>query len=181
MHAEFLEIVCNGKPTGSVLKGTLAVSDTKRKSVVKVHHQIRLRILSCSRMSENHRGPEVPEVKVRVEECLDGFARVTSKELATTHSVKNGILQYACFTSRRMDADLGKIALMRIARSMNSLGCTQRQCEISKDIVDNYRTMFESRISAGSTKKLPCSEISVSFFWSYDMEGHAKKMCGAIL
>ena len=26
--------------------------------------------------------------------------------------------------------------------------CTQRQCEISKDIVDNYRTMFESRISA---------------------------------
>ena len=30
------------------------------------------------------------------------------------------------------------------------LGCTQRQGEISKDIVDNYRTMFESRISAGS-------------------------------
>ena len=28
------------------------------------------------------------------------------------------------------------------------LGCTQRQCQISKDIVDNYRTMFESRISA---------------------------------
>ena len=28
------------------------------------------------------------------------------------------------------------------------LGCTQRQCEISKDIVDNYRAMFESRISA---------------------------------
>ena len=24
------------------------------------------------------------------------------------------------------------------------LGCTQRQCEISKDVVDNYRTMFES-------------------------------------
>ena len=32
----------------------------------KVHHQIRLRILSCGRMSENHRGPEVPDVKVRV-------------------------------------------------------------------------------------------------------------------
>ena len=39
------------------------------------------------------------------------------------------------------------------------LGCTQRQCEISKDTVDNYRTMFESRISAGATEKLPCSEI----------------------
>ena len=33
------------------------------------------------------------------------------------------------------------------------LGCTQRQCEISKDIVDNYRAMFESRISAGRTEK----------------------------
>ena len=38
------------------------------------------------------------------------------------------------------------------------LGCTQRQCEISKDIVDNYRTKFESRISGGRTEKLPCSE-----------------------
>ena len=38
------------------------------------------------------------------------------------------------------------------------LGCTQRQCEISNDIVDNYRFMFESRISAGGTEKLPCSE-----------------------
>ena len=29
------------------------------------------------------------------------------------------------------------------------LGCTQRQCEISKNTVDNDRTMFESPISAG--------------------------------
>ena len=43
-----------------------------------LHHQIRLRILSCGRMSENHRGPEVPEVKVRVVECRDGLARITS-------------------------------------------------------------------------------------------------------
>ena len=41
------------------------------------------------------------------------------------------------------------------------LGCTQRQCEISKDIVDNYRTMFESRISAVRTEKLPYLEIFV--------------------
>ena len=33
------------------------------------------------------------------------------------------------------------------------LGCTQRQCEVSQDIVDNYRTMFESRISAGGNRK----------------------------
>ena len=55
------------------------------------------------------------------------------------------------------------------------LGCTQRQCEISKDVVDNCRTMFESRISAGRTEKLPYSENFRFSSWSYDMEGHAKK------
>ena len=34
------------------------------------------------------------------------------------------------------------------------LGCTQGHCEISKDIVDNYRTIFESRISAGRNLKI---------------------------
>ena len=33
------------------------------------------------------------------------------------------------------------------------LGCTQRQCEISKNTVDNFRTMFESRISSGGVEK----------------------------
>ena len=55
------------------------------------------------------------------------------------------------------------------------LGCTQRQCEISKDIVDNYRTMFESRNSAGGTEKLPYSVNFLISSWSYDMECHAKK------
>ena len=55
------------------------------------------------------------------------------------------------------------------------LGCTHRQCDIIKDIVDNYRTVFESRISAGGTEKLPCSENLRTSPWSYDMEGHAKK------
>ena len=38
------------------------------------------------------------------------------------------------------------------------LGCTQRECQISKDIVDNYRNMFESRISAEAKENLPVSE-----------------------
>ena len=50
------------------------------------------------------------------------------------------------------------------------LGCTQRQCQISKDIVDNYRTMFESRVSAGRVEKLPCSENLRISSWSYDQE-----------
>ena len=33
------------------------------------------------------------------------------------------------------------------------LECTQRQCEISKDMVENHKTMFESRISAGAMEK----------------------------
>ena len=58
-----------------------------------------------------------------------------------------------------------------------NLGCTQRECEMSKDIVDNYRKKFESRIHAGAKEKLLCSgrldaDISLR---SYDMEGHAKK------
>ena len=55
-------------------------------------------------MSENHREPEVPEERVPVVECLDGLARITSKELATTHSVKDGILQNACSTRPRVVA-----------------------------------------------------------------------------
>ena len=39
--------------------------------------------------------------------------------------------------------------------------CSQRQCEISKDVVDNYRTMFESRISAGATKNHHVRKICV--------------------
>ena len=35
--------------------------------------------------------------------------------------------------------------------------------------------MFESRISAGATEKLPCSGNLRISSWSYDMEGHAEK------
>ena len=42
------------------------------------------------------------------------------------------------------------------------LVCTQGQCARSKDIVDNCRTMFESRISAGGVEKLPTFSLSHS-------------------
>ena len=38
--------------------------------------------------------------------------------------------------------------------------------------------MFESRISAGATEKLPCSENIRISSWSYDVAGHAKKCVG---
>ena len=60
------------------------------------------------------------------------------------------------------------------------LGCTQRECETSKDIVDNYKHMFESRISAGAVEELPETRASGKLdantisSWCYDIEGHAK-------
>ena len=44
------------------------------------------------------------------------------------------------------------------------LGCAQRHCEISKDIVVNYRTTFESRNSAGATEKISTLGKSAYFF-----------------
>ena len=106
VYKEFLEIVGNGKPTGNVWKETIVVSATISISVEKWHSPIRLRILSCSRMSENHREPEVPEAEAPLVERLDGLARITSKELAPFHSVKSGTLQNACSTRPRVVADL---------------------------------------------------------------------------
>ena len=66
------------------------------------------------------REPEVLEEEVPVVECLDGHARITSKELAPIHSVKSGTLQNACSTRPRVVADLGKSARMHIAGLTNS-------------------------------------------------------------
>ena len=72
-------------------------------------------------MREKRREPEVPEEKVPVVECFDGLARITLKELATTHSVKSGTLQNACSTRPRVVASLGKSARMHTVRLMNNL------------------------------------------------------------
>ena len=58
---------------------------------------------------------------------------------------------------------------------MKTWAALKRQCQTSKDTVDNYRTMFESRISAGGTEKLPFPQNLRISSWSYDMESHAKK------
>ena len=121
VYKEFLKIVGSGEPTGSVLKETIAVSVKIWISVQNRHSRILLRALLRGRMREMRWEPEIPEAEVPVGECFDCRARISSKELATIHSVKNGILQNACSTSRKMDADLGKSVLMRIARLKNSL------------------------------------------------------------
>ena len=71
-------------------------------------------------MREKRREPEVPEEKVPVVEYFDDFSRITSKELASTHSVKSGTLQNACSPRRSVVADLEKSARMHIVRLMNN-------------------------------------------------------------
>ena len=34
------------------------------------------------------------------------------------------------------------------------LGCTERECKVNEKVIDQYREMFESRISAAATEKL---------------------------
>ena len=72
-------------------------------------------------MREMRREPEVPEERVPMVERLDGLARITSKELAPLHFVKNCILQNACSTRPRVVVGLGKSAHTHIVRLMNSL------------------------------------------------------------
>ena len=68
----------------------------------------------------NHRKREVPEVEIPVVECLDGLARITFEELATTHFVKSGTLQNACSARTRMVAVSGKSAHSHIVRLTHS-------------------------------------------------------------
>ena len=121
VNKELWQIVGSGKPTGSVLKETIAVSITISISVQKQHSRILLRALLRGRKRNASRTRSPTGKSLPVEECFDCPARITSKERAPINSVKNGILHNACSTSPRVDADLEKSALMRIARLMNSL------------------------------------------------------------
>ena len=62
-----------------------------------------------------------------------------------------------------------------------NFGCTQRQCEISKDIVDNYSIMLESRISAGGNWKTSILR-EFSYFFMVLWHGRScQEMCGTRL
>ena len=57
------------------------------------------------------------------------------------------------------------------------LGCTLRQCEPTEGIVERNKEIFESRISAWATEKVPGWDTNQAKTraWFYDMEGHAEK------
>ena len=53
------------------------------------------------------------------------------------------------------------------------LGCAQGECKPNEHVFEEYTKMFESRISAGATEKLPGwkNPHAKTVVWSYDMEG----------
>ena len=121
VYKEFLAIVGSGKPTGNVWKETIAVSVTISISVKKWHSRIRLRILSCSRVSENHREPRSPRGRSpsgRTSRwpCKD-YLRGTCNN---SFCEKMASLQNACSTKTRMVAVLEKSAHTHIVWLMNS-------------------------------------------------------------
>ena len=89
VNKELWDNVGIGKPTGSVLK----------ENNCSFRHDVNKR----AKLTQPNPSPrEAKEGK-----WLDCRARVTSKELAPIHSMKNGILQNACSTSPKMDANWG--------------------------------------------------------------------------
>ena len=61
------------------------------------------------------------------------------------------------------------------------LACTHRQCEISRDIFDNYRTMLGSRIFRRSNWKITMLGKSAYFILVIWHGGSCKEMCGTLL
>ena len=113
MNKELLEIVGNGKPTGSVLKETVAVSVTISISVGNRHSRILLRALLRDRM---HRKPEVPEAKVPSGRKFRWPCKDYLKGTDPIHSVKSGHPPVCMFHKTKSGRRFGKSGLIRIAR-----------------------------------------------------------------
>ena len=92
------------------LEAVLASAAASKNRVSSRLSQMSQKVLAsvCSRILKCVRESEVPEEKVPVVECLDGFARITLKELAPIHFVKNGTLQNACSTRPRSGCRFGE-------------------------------------------------------------------------
>ena len=112
-----------------------------------------------------------------------GWEKIPNWECLIVHREKGLFLSVYVVTGKRQNLEpMWKVLYKEVDLGEPTsfldhvyFGCTQRQCEISKDIVDNYRTMFESRISSERVEKLPFPQNLRISSWSYDMAGHAKK------
>ena len=90
-----------------------------------------------------------------------------------TEGAKNGP---SCFADGHLSSQECGVGT-KISYDHVCLGCTQRQCKSNESIIEENKKMFESRISARATEKVPVWETShaKTVAWSCDLEGHAKK------
>ena len=110
MYKELLEIVGSGKPTGSVLKETIVVSLSvaeKRAKSTQPNPSPSSPTQQNERKASRTQNPRGRSLSGRM---FRWSCKVTSKELAPTHSVKSGILQNTCSTRPRVVVGLEKRA-----------------------------------------------------------------------
>ena len=119
---EFSEIVGNGKPTGSVLKGdSCSFRHDMNKRAKSTQPNSSPRSFYAAECQKMYREPRVLEAEAQVGKWLDCRARITSKELAPLHSVRSRILQSACSTSQKWMQIWWKSVLMHTVRLKNVL------------------------------------------------------------
>ena len=122
MNKELLENVGSGKPTGSVLKEDNAVSRhdvNKRAKTTQPNPSPSSSTRQNERNASRTRSPKGKSLSGRLFRlpCKDYLKGTCSNSFCDKMASPS---QYAYSTSRRMDADLGKSALMRIDRLKNS-------------------------------------------------------------
>ena len=118
---EFLEIVGKRKLTGSVWKETIAVSVTIWISVQNRHSRILLRVLSCGRMREMLRKPEIQRQE---SQWKNGSIALQGSPQRNVHQFilwKMAPSRVLFLQDRENGCRFGKSTLMRIARLMDSL------------------------------------------------------------
>ena len=113
---EFLETCCQWEFNGQSSRGDIC---SFRQDVNKRAKMTQPNPCPNSFVQQNER--KASRTLVPAVECIDGLARIISKELATTYSVKSGTLQNSCSTRPRVVAGLVKSARMHTVRLMINL------------------------------------------------------------
>ena len=121
VYKELWEVVGNGKATGSVLKVTIAICVTISQSVQNWHSRMRLRILSCNRMKENHREPKSLRKKSQCGRVSRWPCKDYLKGTCTNSFCEKWHPTECLFYKAKSGCRFGKSAPMHIVRLMNNL------------------------------------------------------------
>ena len=134
------------------------------------------------RIKRSHRSSVLRLSKICVENASNDTSTWRTK--TSSNETKSPASTIACSKRRRKRREnhqtfaLNSSSLPPTFLDQVYLGdAPKRECEPKNGLVDDCREMFESRISAGGTGKLPASgrvDANITA-WSYDLEGHAKK------